>query len=375
MTHKDLISLIYKNRNEIDDAYRHERDKEYFTGVNEKLFELGIFKKFGKKIILNKNYKSFVDGAINRVNIFQSFDNYDKDISALKKLKSDFETTQKSFYKDELLYLIEEIFDKIDTQDRTISKLVDNLVSELDFDIDILISRSEDVLKELKELISATGAIIEVLNKKIIGNDEEIDSHAKDLLYNIEGYISNIDSYCVRVSEIIRMNRLKKAQNKKLKKLSKLIFENRDEILIDYLKDNYHSLAFTMPRMVTLANIQNERVQARVTRKVKEVLDIKPDIREYKKAQIGEVKYEEIVYIDLENIVEDLNREGCEDLFNYIKSHKELQNYIKYENLSEEESFEETFKNFLTIVIPRSKNLEVTNRYNEDNIRIVKWIR
>ncbi len=373
MTHKDLINLIYKNKNEIDEVFKHDRDREFFSGVNEKLFELGIFKKFGKKVILNKNYKTFVESAINRVNIFQTFDSYDKDLSALKKLKSDYETTKKNFYKDEILYLIEEIFDKIDTQDRVISRLVDNLVGELEFDIDILINRCEDVLKELKGLICGVGEIIKTLNQGFIGIDEEIDTHSKNLLYNIEGYILNIDNYCVRVLDIIKMNKLKKAQNKKLKKLAKLIFEDNDEVLINYLKINHKKLAFSTPKIITLPNTQNEKNQSKITKRIKEILDLKPKIIEYKKVEIKKLKYENLIYIDLEKIIKDLNKLGTNDLFEFIKEHQEMQNFVKHQNLSEIETFDETFKNFLTIIIPRNKNLEITNNYNRDNIRVIKW--
>ncbi len=375
MTHKDLIKLIYSYKDEIDEAYRHQRDRDFFSHSSDKLFELGLFKKFGKRVILNKNYRNFIDSALNRANLFIEFKNYDNDLSLLKKLKDNYGSTQKSFYKDEILNLIEELFDKIDTQDRDIARLVDNLVAELEFDIDILINRSESVLSELKELIKTTASVIEVLNQSIIGFDEDVDNHSKELLYNLESYITNIDNYCIRVADIIKMNRLKKAQNKKLKKLAKLIYEDRDDSLVEYLKNNHNKLAFKNSRIIALANIQDEKIQSRVTRRVKEELNIRPEIKEYKKAKIGKIKFESIIYIDLEKIVNELNKKGCEDLFEFIKSHDELLNYAKNLNLNEAEIFEEAFKNFLTIIIPRNQNLSVTNRYNENNIRIVQWRR
>lgn len=373
MTHKDLIKLIYSYKDEIDEAYRHQRDREFFSQNSDKLFDLGLFKKFGKRVILNKNYRNFVDNALNRANLFIEFRNYESDLSLLKKLKESYEITQKSFYKDEMLNLIEELFDKIDTQDRDIARLIDNLVAELDFDIDILINRSEAVLSELKELIKTTASVLKVLNVDIIGIDEEIDNHSKELLYNLESYITNIDNYCIRVADIIKMNRLKKAQNKKLKKLAKLIYEDRDEVLLDYLKFNHNKLAFKNSKITTLANTQNEKIQLKVTKRVKEELNIKPEIKEYKKAKIGKIKFEPVIYIDLEKIINNLNENGSEDLFEFIKNHDEFLNYANDKNFDEIEIIEEAFKNFLTIIIPKNRNLNITNRYNKNNIRIVEW--
>lgn len=374
MTHIDLINKIYTHKRDIDEVYKSDRDREFFIGVDEKLFEFGILKSFGKRVILNKDYRNFVDFSLNRANIFKRFDNYSKDLDALKESKKEFLITKKEFFKIATLQIIEDIYDKISTQDREIKKLVSDISIELSFDIDILISQSQRALRELKTLIEAMAKIQITFNEVIIGDDIEIDSLSKELLYNLEIYIENIDRYCRTLSQIIVMNKAKKAQNRKLKKLAKMIIEDRLEPLNRYVEDNSSEVVIsTNIKPQSYIALDSDREILKVAKKVEDNLELNIKKERVKKTEKFEMKHEVAIFIDLDKILQDLIEVGAKDLYMFIKNHSEIVNYSKEIELNGSDLVEEIFVSFLTLVIPKSENLYFRDSYNEENIKVVEW--
>lgn len=372
MTHIDLINRLNRYKNTVDEAYKADRNREFFIGVDSELFKTGILKSFGKRVILNKDYKNFVDYSLNRSNLFIKFDDYTRDLEALVSASGEFIKNQKDFFKTGVIILLEELYDKVDSQDRSIKRLVESIYSELSFDIDILISQSNRILNELNSLLKATQKISIVINENLINIDLEIDSISKELLYNLEEYIENIEINCSKVSEIIIMSKARKEQSKKLSKLAHLIREDRDEILIDYLKLNQKNLL--TPAQKILSNPSSERDREKTKNKIAEILKGSIKKPKLKKVKIKEQREQEANFLDLENILEDLNKNGCEDLFLFLKGHEEIQKYLAIEKRESERDFEEIFFNFLTLVIPKNPKLIFKNSYNSDDIKVVKWI-
>jgi hypothetical protein len=296
------------------------------------------------------------------------FDDYSRDLNLLLSSNSEFIKTQKEFFKTSVLISIEDLYDKIDSQDRKIKSIVDNITFELSFDIDILITQTQRLIDELELLSSATFSVRNTLNQVVLDIDEEIDRCAKELLFHMEIYIQNIQNYCSCASEILTMSRLKKRQNRKLLNLANLIYSDRTELLEEFLSLNQNTL-LTNSNQKIYASYDDEK---RILRDIQSFLNTSLKKEKPKKIKIKARKEEKIPFLDLDLIVEDLNLNGCDDLFYFLQTHKESKEY--FEKFHSKELLEEVFVSFLTLVIPSNPHLMfLDNEFNQDNIRIVKW--
>lgn len=363
MKHSELIKLVYDNRELIDKAYKQSR----VENVKEELIESTLFVKISGSYKLNKNYLNFVDSVLQRVDYSIIFSDYEKEYQELVKNKIRYEESNNEHYKTQIINLVETLFFKFLNRDREIQILLQRVENDTSLDIDILIQNANDILEKIDELIEANTKIGKLFRVELKGIDNELDDLLSSISVDVLKYIQNIDVYIKQISQFLIQTKNRRIQNKKITKVANLILEEKTASLDEYLqlhkKHLHHSIVKNQRnKIVTYAN---DRDMYKISKAVKVILD---GFEVKKKVKTSTIKIQEkqkLDIINIENILQDLTDSGCDDIFEFIYNHNELETYSDFALK------EEAFKLFLQIAA--HEKLSFTNEFNEFGIKVAKW--
>ena len=363
MKHIDLIKLIHSHRDIIDRAYR----QGWAQNVDAELEEATLFVKINDKYKLNKNYLNFVDSVLQRVDYSIIFGDYEKEYKELVKMKRRYLESKNDYYKSSIITLIENLYFKFYNRDREIQLLILRLENDISLDIDILIENAQDVLSKIEELTAANQKIGLFFRVELRGVEESIDTLLQNISVDILKFIENIDSYIKEVNQFIVQTQKRRLQNKQIAKLSNMIVDEQSQELDEYLQMHHKRLYFTVNRS------QKNRVEilpsdSDIVKLKKELKKILVDIeveKPLKEVRIKPQQVEKLDIINVEVILQKLQRDGSEDIFMDVRSHKELEKY------SGAELMNEAFKVYLQII--SDERVIYENSFNEYGVKVAKW--
>ena len=363
MKHLELLKLVHDNKELIDKAYRDGR----IDSVKEELSDSSLFVKISGTYKLNKNYLNFVDSVLQRVDYSIIFGDYEKEYKELVKNKNRFLENKNEHYKNQLIELIESLFFKFLNRDREIQVLLLRVENDTSLDIDILIQNANDILEKIDELIEANTKIGELFREDLRGIDAQLDTLLSSISVDILRYIQNIDAYIKQISAFLIQTKNRRLQNKKLSKLANQILDEKTQELDEYLmlhkKHLYHTIARNQRHRVV--TYPSDRDIYKINKAVKVILDGFEVKKKIKSSTIKPQKIQKLDIINIENILKDLDKSSCDDIFVYIHNHNEL---AIYEGLKLKE---EAFKLYLQITT--HEKLHFQDEFNEFGIKVAKW--
>ncbi len=363
MKHLELLKLVNDNRDVIDKAYRDGR----IDSVKEELSESTLFVKISSTYKLNKNYLNFVDSVLQRVDYSIIFGDYTKEYKELVKNKNRFLENKNQHYKTQIIELIENLFFKFLNRDREIQVLLLRVENDTSLDIDILIQNANDILEKIDELIEANTKIGQLFRVDLKDLDDEIDALLSSISVDILRYIQNIDAYIKQISLFLIQTKNRRLQNKKLTKLANLILEEKTSTLDEYLelhkKHLFHTIAKNQRNKVV--TYPSDRDIYKLNKAVKILLDGFEVKKKIKTSLMKPQQTQKLDIINIDNILKDLDDTGCGDIFMFIHSHKELENYQDFRLK------EEAFKLYLQVTT--HEKLSFTNEFNDFGIKVAKW--
>ena len=355
MTHKELIELIYKYKEYLNEAFINNK----LSSAPDELVEINLIIKVANKYKLNQMYQRFVYAILDRIDYSVVFQDYIKEHKELVRLINRFKLNKNEYYKDRILELCEDLYLKFFERDRQIRKKILDLYQEQTLEIELILNEANDILAQIGELIEANKNILKTFDEL-----KKIDTafRAKLVLLD-EGFlefVNNIHLFIKDLSKFINQTKIKRAQNKKFLKLSNDILNEKDIKLNDFLELNSEFLCFNIKyskknKIFYLMEPENKELK-----KLLKELKLQKAPKRIKKIKIKEIKKEKLDLIDLDKILSDLQKEGTNDLFLYLMD-------------KVQKDINEVFKVFLQLL--SYKNVEYKNEFNKFNIKVVKWIK
>lgn len=371
MRHIELIELIYKNRHLIDDAYRGEQVESL---PSELIDDASIFQKVAKQYELSDSYVQFANAMLKRVDANYTFGDYNEEIKLLMKQKSDYLDSKEKTILIRIKELVRTLYKKIEQRDVLINARINDIVNDNELSIEIIIKDARDVDERIAELIQAHIENLKILGKELRGLDEELDDMLIDIGLDMLPFTDNIHTYNKRLSDFILRTEKRKQQNKKLSSLSNKIFKEQDYELKSLLVSNHQLYHHTLRERKTgnikslpsptelkkssFIDLLSKNLQIEKTRR--KAIITKP----YVASETIELKA-----VRIELIQEDISREKPQDVYSYILRHPELHKF-KEDDL--DRSF--AFKTYLTIVQNNRASILFETNFNDNNVRIAKWI-
>ncbi len=370
MTHIELIEFIYKNRYEIDNLYKKKVDR-----VSQDLSSSRLITKVGESVELSSAYKNFIDITLKRIDYGIIFHTYSSELQDLLKYKIRFIEENRPHYIDDILNIIKNIFFKLQRRDEEIRLLLVKLENENSLDLDILLEKSMDILEKITEVNRANNEIREIFYSDIYSLEPSIGLFIDEINPQMINFISNISNALDRLNQFIARTRKLRVQNKTLFQLANNILAEKDEKLEEHitLEPKLYYMTIRRSNRNKIHALPDSSELSKVVRKLRLIINdfsIKPP---NKKIVIDPPKEQKLSLVNLQKIEDEFLSKGSEDIFNSIYNHDELSILIE-ENQDKESLKDESFKIFLQFIIPNSKNIHLTNRYNEYNIRIAKWV-
>ncbi|MDF1877662.1 hypothetical protein JHD47_07495 [Sulfurimonas sp. SAG-AH-194-L11] len=364
MKHIDLLQLLDKNSELIDRAYRQES----IQNVDEELLESTLFIKINERYKLNKNYLNFADSILQRIDYSIIFGDYEKEYKELIKLKKRYLESKNDYYKKSIEQLIENLYEKFYNRDREIQILIVRLENDTSLEIDILLENATDILEKIYELIEANEQIGELFRHDLRGLHRSIDKLLQSISVSILEYIQNIDKYIDQINHFILQTQKRRLQNRQIIHLSNLILNEGCGVLDEYLSLSSHKLYFTHTRS------QKNRIHVypddRDMYKLKKgLLDILEGVRVKPIKKVGSIKkqlHEKLDIVNIDTIINDLNLSKSEDVFIFVKEHKEL---LKYD---EAVLVDEAFKIYLSLTT--KEQMVFSKDFNHYNIKVARWV-
>lgn len=364
MKHIELLKLVHENRELIDRAYR----QEFIQNIEPELVDSTLFVKINERYKLNKNYLNFVDSVLQRVDYSIIFGDYEREYKELVKNKNRYQESGNEFYKSAIISLIENLYFKFYNRDREIQILLLRLENDTSLDIDILIVNAGDILEKIDELIGANEKIGAFFREGLRGVDAAIDELLQSISVDILRYIQNIDAYIKEINLFLVQTKKRRFVNKQITKLSNMILDEDVSTLEEHLRLNHKRLFHTINRsqknkIVTFAS------DADVVKLSRELKSLFSDIdvsKPKKESSIKPQAKEKLEIINIEMLLKDLEMQKSDDIFMFIKSHKELH------GLRDTELIHEAFKLYLQII--RDERVLFESGFNKYGIKVAKWL-
>lgn len=364
MKHIDLLKLLDKNAELIDRAFRGES----IHNVDEELLESTLFIKINERYKLNKNYLNFADSILQRVDYSIIFGDYEKEYKELVKLKKRYLESGNDYYKKSIEQLIENLYEKFYNRDREIQRLILRLENDTSLEIDILLENATDILDKIYELIEANEQIGTLFRHDLRGLEQSIERLLQSISTEILQYIQNIDKYIDQINRFILQTQKRRLQNRQIAHLSNLILNEECGVLDEYLAVTAKNRYFTHIRS------QKNRIHIYPDDKdmpklKKGLLDILEGVRVKPIKKVGSIKkqlQEKLDIVNIDKIIDDLNLTKSEDIFIFIKEHKEL---VKYDD---KVLVDEAFKIYLSLTT--KEQVVFTKDFNNYNIKVAKWV-
>jgi hypothetical protein len=355
MTHLELIAQLWQHRELLDRAYRQES----VDTVPEALEESTLFLRTGSEYRLNQSYLTFVNAVLERVDYTVVFGDYEHEHKEIVRAKRRFEATGKEHYRRKILRLADDIYHKFFHRDRQIRAAVKELERSETAEIDLLIEEADDILERIEELVAANTRIAETF-RELKSLEATIRTHLEGLDRGFYTFIENISHFIDRLERFIVQTRTKRRQNRLFMRLAADILAERDGELERMLLARRHGLLHTLPltRRAPVRPLPDEG-DLPALRKALKGLRLARPVRPKADGRLPRLRSEPLRLPDSVRIIADLNREGCDDLYDFLLSHEEVSDT------------REAFLVYLLLLAEPKANVQAT--FNRHNIRRVAW--
>lgn len=362
--HQKLIKLLYDNDELIDKIYKNP-NSVHSSNIPPSLLEQGIILKLGEAVDINPFYRQFVNTILLKADysiLFGNFDEHSKELISLKKRY--FETKNYGLIV-KIKNLIHSLYMSVELQNKQIDALLNNMENQINIELDQLIHEASSLHDKVERYLNSIKKILRDLDDDLASIHMEIEEIIDNTNYTLEPYLSKIESYCDRFSDLIRISEEKKVLNQKLFSLRTMILQNNDDYLVDFLIENQDNIAFTLDEKNIFLPSEETDLSKTIS-VLKNILSIpKPKIKKTITKKVSETR--NIIYIDEEKIINDLEENGCDDLYLFLLNHPE----IKKLEVSKHNG--EAFRVFMLFCINKEYPLFKNKDFNRSNIRRVSW--
>jgi len=347
MKHIELLNLLCRYKKLLDDAYKQKK----LLFVPQELLEIGLFSKVGGYYYLNEVYINFVDTLLARADFSYIAEDFDKELKKLIELKEEFKLNNSLAIKELIYQLLNKIYQGMKNRDKRLLGLIEKLENDEVSELEFLIKEAKNILKDIEEIMIKNEMIVKVFEEFMEFGD--FRNFIKDVLVEIIHLNQNIDSYLKRLREFVSQTEKKRRFNQKLFKIAHMIL-NEDSKIDNFLVTKKFVFKQKIEYIPDSAYINYEKAKKVIGKFTKPKLT--------KHSHIKRDLQEVINLIDLKGLLEYVR--GSEDLFKSI---------IEYVGEVNKELLNESVRVFVYILNHYDKNLVYTKRYNEYNVKVVKW--
>lgn len=370
MTHIDLISLINRHKKVIDQAYKGEIPSQ----IDSTLFEAEIFNKIGDRVVLNEAYIQFINTMLKRVEYGVIFGKYAEELQQLVTYKKRFLETLDNTYLSRIRKGIEDVYLKFKRRDSDISVLISRIVHENALSLEVILDDAEHILLQMQELSNASTQTYDIFSKEIVGLSKEIDDLIIDVKIDIQQYSDNLHKYIHRLNGFILRTKQRKEQNNKIAALAQKIMSDDASELEALLRSDYgalhHTFGNTKRHKIKTVPSQIDIEQDRFAVILRHVFTLEPHKTVKAPQKIyKEQKFEDKVVLNYQKLLEDIQSNTPEDLFEFILNHDEIE---KFDTVQTKRS--EAFKAFLLTVSEHREHTKIDIGFGSHDIRRVAWI-
>lgn len=371
MKHIELIELIYKHRHLIDEAFRGDEIREL---PSELVGEAAIFQKVAKKYELSDSYIQFANGMLKRADANYTFGDYNEEIKLLMRQKADYLESGDSNLLFRMKELVRTLYKKIEQRDILINARINDIVNDNELSIERIIKDAKDVDARMTDLIDAHAKNLEVLGDELRGIDEGLDSMLIDIGLDLLPLTENIHAYNKRLSDFVLRTERRKEQNRKLASLARKIIKEQDHELKSLLLSNpelyHHTFKEKKTGRVKHMPAPLELKRGTFLSALSKILNFK---RVEKKANPKKPYAPSVALtlkaVRLDAVQKDIARDKPADIYNYILVHPEIEKF-KVDGLHRSYAF----KTYLTVVQDNRVHVVLEKNFNENKVRIAKWI-
>ena len=370
MTHIELISLMNRHKKVIDQAYKGEIS----SGIDTALFEAEIFNKIGDRVVLNEAYIQFINTMLKRVEYGVIFGKYAEELQQLVTYKKRFLETSDKTYLNRIRKGIEDVFLKFKRRDSDISVLISRIVHENALSLEVILDDAEHILLQMQELSNASTQTYDIFSKEIVGLSKEIDDLIIDVKIDIQRYSDNLHKYIHRLNGFILRTKQRKEQNNKIAALAQKIMADDASELEALLRSDHealhHTFGNTKRHKIKTVPSPRDIEQDRFSAILREIFTLEP----HKAIQAPQTIYkkqevEDKVVLNYQKLIDDIQRDMPEDLFEFILNHDEIE---KFDAVQIKRS--EAFKAFLMTVSEHREHTKIYDGFGSHHIRRVAWI-
>lgn len=371
MKHIELIELLYKHRKLIDESFKGDKVSDIPI---ELIDEISVFQRVAKRYELSDSYVQFANTMLKRVDANYRFGDYNEEIKLLIELKSDFQETGTKNLLSRIKDLVSTLYKKIEQRDILINARINDIINDNESDIELVIKDAKDIDNRITELIDAHSENLKILGAELRGLDEELDEILVDIGLDMLPFTENIHMYNKRLSDFILRTEKRKRQNEKLQSISNKIIKEKDNELKALILSNtqiyHHTSKERKTGIIKHMPTFKELGKTSFLEAMKKVLTIQKkeikanNTRPYKKADVVQMKA-----IKIKILQEDVAKDKPDDIYKYVLHHPEIEKFKEDET---DKAF--AFKTYLTIIQDYRNNVKLENKYNENKIRIAKWI-
>jgi len=362
--HQKLIKLLYDHSEMVDRIY-NDPSSVNILSVPSELLEKSVVLRLGNIVQLNPFYRQFVNTILLKADYSILFGDYSEHIKEISVLKKRYLESKKYSLIGRIKRLITDLYTSVVLQDTQIEALLYDMSNQISIELEQLIEEAELVLQKVQKLLSSIEKIIKSLDDDLALIHSEISNTIENVKQALEPNLNHIKSHCDKFSELIRMSEEKKALNQKLFSLTAVILQENDKDLIEFLLENQNDLALSINEDIRTIPHKDSDLKKIIQNLNKMIMLPPPKIKKSLKRVIGEPKV--IHYINQENIVNDLKKDGCEDLYLFLREHQEIK---KLPNSTQEQ---EAFKLFLLFSFDKEYPITIKDTFNTMNIRSVSW--
>jgi len=352
MTHLELVQLLYKHKDSVNEAYINKS----VDLVSEELVDSTLFLKVANSYRLNANYITFVNSILDRVDYGMVFESYKDELANLVRYKNRFIQTKESFYKENILKLIDDIYLRFFYRDKNISRLLRKLENEVSLEINIIIEQANIILENITELIDANAKINRAF-LELKSLDDDIKARVVAYDNDFYNFGVNIDFYIEFLKRFITQTKEKRRQNRLFLNIARKIIDEDDKSLTKLLDENqnrFYNLEYSKFKKIRFF-IEDDR---RVKKYLKELQLSKPK-KLTATTSIIEIPAQKLQMIDIQKIVAKLNALTPQDIYEFLLNLEE----IKDEN--------EAFKLYLHLL--SFSNIIYEDKFNTHGIKVTRW--
>jgi hypothetical protein len=372
LRHLELIEIIYRNRDIIDQAFKGDIIE---FPPKELVDDVAIFQKVAKRYELNDSYIDFANTMLKKISANYTFGDYNEEIKLLVRLKEDYLQSSNPGILIRMKDLVKTLYKKVEIRDIAINAKVNDIIMDRDSDLEIVLKEAEDVTKRIDDLMDANETNQKVLGVELQELDKDFDQLLTDISIDLYSLSENIYGYHQRLSEFILQTEKTKRRNKKVASLGYKILKEDDRelemLLITRPEKYYHTIDSSKKGFIRHILAKEETSKKEFINNVNSQLNIEQhkkkaprDDKPYTQEEAGELKG-----INIKIIQKDIANNKPNDIFIFILNHSEIDKF-KSDNLE----IIMAFKTFMTIVQEGREKIIISDKYNIHKIKEVRWV-